>query len=119
MTVAPRRRRPALELGLLGTHTLLLVAAVAAVAASGLPLAMRGALGAVVAAPLAIAFPGLLRRRPSTYTWTALVMVLFAGAGVVEVVASLGRAPLVAVVLLAAVAELGLLFVVSRGGRSA
>jgi uncharacterized membrane protein len=117
MSAASMRRRHPLELALLGVHTVLLIFAVAAVAASALPVALRAVLAAAAAAPLALAFPGLLRGRTSTYTWTALVMVLFAGAGVVEVVASLGRSPLVAVMLLAAVVELALLFILSRGAR--
>jgi uncharacterized membrane protein len=117
MNVADARRRHPLELALLGAHGVLLLFAVAAVATSSLAVGWRAALAAAAAAPLGGGVPGLLRRRPSTYTWTALVMVLFAGAGVVEVVASLGRAPLVAIVLLAAVTELALLFVISRGAR--
>lgn len=112
-----RGLRP-IELGLLAAHTLLLIFTVAAVAGTELPTGWRAGLACAAAAPLALAFPGLLRGRRRTHSWAALLMVLFAGAAIVEVVASQGRAPLVSVVLFAALTELALLFLISRGGRA-
>lgn len=120
MSLARVRGLRPIELGLLAAHALLLIFAVAAVAGSALSTGWRAGLACAAVAPLALAFPGLLRGRRRTHSWAALLMVLFAGGATVEVVASQGRAPLVSVVLLAALVELALLFLISRsGGRSA
>ena len=103
-----------LERALLGVHAALLLITVAAVAASGLSVAARAGLAATTAAPLALALPGLYRGTLRAYQWTALGMVLFAGAATVEIVATLGRAPLVSAMLLASLTELALLFLLTR-----
>jgi uncharacterized membrane protein len=95
-------------------HGALLAAALLGLLTSSFDLAVRGVLALVAAAPLVFAIPGLRSGRRYTFQWLALVLVGFAGAAAVEVVASLGRSVLATVVLLAALIELALLFALSR-----
>jgi len=99
------------------SHGVLLAAATIGILTSALPLPGRVALAVAAALPLVAAIPGLARRRRYTYQWLAFALVGFAGAASVEVVASLGRSPFAATVLLAALVELGLLFTLSRPAR--
>ncbi|HEU4617984.1 MAG TPA: DUF2069 domain-containing protein [Gammaproteobacteria bacterium] len=108
------RGSSALERGLLAVHAVLLVSALAAVVASAHSAPVRALLGAAAAAPLLAVLPGLYRGSVRTYQWTGLLMVLFAGAATVETVATLGRSPLVSLMLLASLLELALLFVLTR-----
>ncbi|HEY8432835.1 MAG TPA: DUF2069 domain-containing protein [Sandaracinaceae bacterium] len=95
-------------------HAVLLAAVTVGLMTSALPLAGRAMLAAAAALPLAAAVPGLARRRRYTYLWLAFALVGYAGAAAVEVVATSGRAPFATVALLAALIELGLLFMLSR-----
>src|SRR5690606_18570883 len=70
-----------------------------------------------VALAIAAAIPGLVRRRRYTYLWLAFALVGYAGAAAVEVVATSGGSPFAAIALLASLAELGLLFTLSRPAR--
>lgn len=106
-----------LERILLSVHGVLLLSTAAAVLSSELAPGWRIGLLVAGLGPLLVALPGLYEGRLYTYQWTALAMVLFAGAATVEVVATLGRAVLASVVLLAALVELGLLFMLSRRAR--
>ncbi len=107
-SVTPLRRAA------LAAHGVLCVATAVGVARLGIPPAARAVLLVAALAPLAAAWPGLYRGRLYTYQWTALTLVLFAGASIVEVVASLGGAVVATLVLLAALVELALLFLLSR-----
>lgn len=83
--------------------------------ARGLARGSFGSLAWIAAAlPLIAAWPGLRRRNRTAEQWTAFLLVLYAGAASVEVVASAGGAPLAAIALFAALAELGILFALSR-----
>lgn len=95
-------------------HGALLGAAALGIMTSTLPLPGRVALAALAALPLAAAVPGLLRRRRYTYQWLAFALVVYAGAGAVEVVATSGRSPFATIALLAALIELGALFTLNR-----
>jgi uncharacterized membrane protein len=90
-----------------------LVAAVAG--AVGLAPGLRLAAAVAAAAPLLLAVPGLVRGRRATQQWLAVVLVLYAGAASVEVVAASGQARAAALALLAALIELGLLLALIRG----
>lgn len=111
------RRSDPLHRVLLVTHAVLILATAAGIAVAGLGLGGRAALLVVVLAPLALGVPGLYAGRLYTYQWMALAMVLFAGGAVVEVVATLGRSVPAGLVLLAALLELAVLFVLSRRAR--
>ena len=101
----------------LACHSLLVVT----IAATGLgdhPSAWRLLAAAVIVAPLLATLPGLARGQRQTERWLAVLLVLYAGATSVEVVARAG-APLVSTALLAAVAELGVLLVLIRRSPTA
>ena len=72
------------------------------------------ALAAVALLPLAATLPGLIAGRRRIESWAALCTVVYAAAATGEIVASGGTAPFAAFALLAALCELGLLFVLSR-----
>jgi uncharacterized membrane protein len=95
-------------------HGVLLAAAMLGLLTASFDPGVRGVLAVSAAAPLLLAIPGLRSGRRYTFQWLALVLVGFAGAAAVEVVASLGRSVLASAVLLAALIELALLFVLSR-----
>lgn len=71
---------------------------------------------AVIVAPLLIAAYALLRRR-NAERWLAVLLVPYAGALSVEVVARAGGAPLLSAALLTSVLELGLLLALIRASR--
>ncbi len=95
-----------------------LALAVAALAFSAANSPAAGALLALLAAaPLLATLRGLAasaRARP----WVALLLVLYAGAASVEVVATLGSAHLASVALLAAVLELGVVLTIIRRSQT-
>lgn len=99
-------------------HAALLAAVTAGILTAALPAAVRAALAVAAALPLAAAVPGLRRRRRYTYQWLAFVLVAYAGAASVEVVATSGGSPFATIALLAALIELGLLFTLNRANRS-
>ena len=72
----------------------------------------------VVLAPLLALLPGLVAARATTEGWLAAALVPYIGALCVEVVARGGTDTLLAIALLAAVAELGLLLALSRRPRA-
>lgn len=100
-------------------HATLFAAVVLGVAGSSLPAAGRIALAIGAAAPLVLAVPGLYRARRYTFQWLALALVVYAGAAIVEVVASLGRSVPASVALLAALLEIALLYLLNRSARAA
>jgi len=71
-------------------------------------------LTAVLIAPLLFAIRGLVRDQVGTYRWLSLVLVIYIGAGSTEVVASQRASAAAVVVMLAALAELGVLVTVIR-----
>jgi uncharacterized membrane protein len=108
----PAARSP-LELLVLGCHAALAVSM--GVVAFGAFQAPWRELAAVLASlPLVAALPGLIARRRRALSWLALLLVAYAGAAVVEVVASAGAHRAASLASLAAVAELGLLPMLSR-----
>lgn len=76
-------------------------------------------LTAVMIAPLLFAIRGLIRERIDTYRWLSLVLVIYIGAGSTEVVASQRTSAAAVVVMLAALAELGVLLTMIRNAPSA
>ena len=104
-----------LRRAVLVVHGLLIAAVVGAV---GLASAPRIALAAAVALPLLLAVPGLVRSRRSTYPLLAVVLVPYAGAASIEIVAAAGETRAAALALLAALVELGLLLALIRGSTA-
>jgi len=97
-----------------GAHVVLLALVLCSVGAGGLPPGWRAAAALAAGAPLALALPGLIRGRRYTCQWLAVVLVLYAGAATVEVVAAAGRATWAALAMLVSLLELGLLVALSR-----
>ncbi len=95
-------------------HAVLIAAVVAGLLGASLPAAGGLVAAAAAALPLLLAVPGLYRARRYTFQWLALALVVYAGAAIVEVVASLGRSLAAAVVLLAALLEIALLYMLNR-----
>lgn len=87
-------------------HAGLALALAATLIAVALPPGLRLAGIAVAWLPLAATLPGLIGRRIEALRWLALALVLYAGFGTVEVMATGTLAA--AAVLLAALLELGL-----------
>ena len=81
--------------------------------------AVRLFVTAIVVAPLLATLPGLIRDRRGAQRWLAALLVPYIGGLCVEVVARAGAAPLLGAALLAAVAEIALLLVLSRQPRDA
>jgi uncharacterized membrane protein len=92
---------------------LTLIAALAAVLLAA-PTMPRLAFAAIVLAPLLLVLRGLAAGRRTTEQWLAVLLVVYIGGTSVEVVARSGSAPLLAIALLAAVLELGLLLALIR-----
>jgi uncharacterized membrane protein len=113
LTFARLVRARSLDHAAVGAHAALLALVAAAAATSTLPPGGRLAAAAAATAPLVLAFPGLRRGSRRARQWVALLLVLYIGAAIVEVVASSRRA-LPALVLLAALVELALLVALSR-----
>jgi ABC-type multidrug transport system permease subunit len=95
-----------------GSHLLLIGALVAGVVP---PVTMlRLAVAALLATPLLLTLSGLLAARRVTLQRLAVLLVAYIGGLCVEVVARSGDAPALAVALLVAVLELGLLLALTR-----
>jgi ABC-type multidrug transport system permease subunit len=95
-----------------GCHLLL----IAALAAGVVPpvTVLRLAAVALLTTPLLLTLGGLMAARRVTLQRLAVVLVAYIGGLCVEVVARSGDAPALAVALLAAVLELGLLLALTR-----
>jgi uncharacterized membrane-anchored protein len=72
---------------------------------------------AAIVAPLLIALHALVTRRRGAERWLAVLLVPYAGALCVEVVARAGAAPLLNAGLLISVLELGVLLAFIRSSR--
>jgi hypothetical protein len=91
-----------------------LAAVTGALVYSGASARLAGIVLALLAvAPLLVTFRAIATTAAAR-PWLALLLVIYAGAASVEVVASLGAAHLASVALLAAALELGLLLVLIR-----
>ena len=106
-------RRSPLRSGALVCHGVLL-AALAAAAVTPATSGPRALAATLIVAPLLATLPGLVRGQRKVEQWLAVLLVLYAGATSVEVVAHVGTAPLFSAALLAAVAELGVLLALIR-----
>ncbi len=91
---------------------LLLLLAAAALAAGITPLTL--CVAAAIVAPLLITLHALATRRRGAEHWLAVLLVPYAGALSVEVVARAGDAPLLSAGLLISVLELGVLLALIR-----
>lgn len=91
------------------SHAVLLIAAVLTLATAEFNVLLRIILAVAVAAPLLLAGPGLYRARRATYQWVMLLLVIYIGMAVLEVVATLGASMFSSVALLAALCELAIL----------
>ena len=100
--------------GMWASHAALIVALLLAVATADMSGAARAVLAAVAALPLLLALPGLARRDRKTYQWLSVALVLYIGAALVEVVATLGASVFSGVALFAALLELVLLLALIR-----
>lgn len=94
---------------------LILLLATATLAAGMTPLLLCAA--AAVVAPLLIALYALATRRSGAERWLTVLLVPYAGALSVEVVAQAGAAPWLSAGLLISVLELGVLLALSRSNR--
>lgn len=115
MSTADSRARPRRPLSgrlLLPLHFALAAALALTVLDFGLAPLPRAALAVVALLPLALCLPGLLAGRKETLRWLALILVLYAGFGCVEVVAA-GTMTAV-VLLLTALLELALTLITLR-----
>ncbi len=100
-----------------GCHLLLMAALAATLLPPATPL--RLAIAAALVLPLLLTVRGLARGRRTTMQRLAVLLVAYAGGASVEVVARSGDAPMIAVALLTAALELGLLLaVIRRSGQS-
>lgn len=95
-------------------HAVLLIAVVIGTLFTAADAGVRAALTVAAAAPLLLAIPGLRRGKRYTFQWLALVLVVYTGIAVVEVVVSLGRSLPAVAALLAALIELALLYSLNR-----
>jgi hypothetical protein len=94
---------------------LILLLAAATLAAGITPLLLCAA--AAVVAPLLIALHALVTRRRNAERWLTVLLVPYAGALSVEVVARAGAAPLLSAGLLISVLELGVQLALIRSSR--
>jgi uncharacterized membrane protein len=69
--------------------------------------------------PLIVTAPGLVRGKRLVEQWVAVLLVAYAGASMVEVVANAGAMPFGSVALLASLLELGLVLALIRRPRPA
>jgi len=97
-------------------HGALILLLAAATLAGGTTPVRLGAAAAVVA-PLLIALYALMKRRHGAESWLAVLLVPYAGALCVEVVARAGATPLLSAALLSSVFELGVLLAFIRSSR--
>ncbi|HVY63378.1 MAG TPA: DUF2069 domain-containing protein [Gammaproteobacteria bacterium] len=110
--------RSTLGRAVLACHVALALLIAAAVASGGVTPPRLGLL-AFVLAPLLATLYGLVTQRRGTERWLAVLLVPYAGALSVEVVARSGAAPSLSAALLICVLELGLLLALirARGAR--
>ncbi len=107
---APLRR-----IALVCHFALILLLASATLAGGITPLLLCAAVAIV--APLLIALQAVSRRRRGAERWLAVLLVPYAGALCVEVVARAGAAPLLSAGLLISVLELGVLLALISSSR--
>jgi uncharacterized membrane protein len=107
---------------LIGSHFGLAVMLTLALSRLDTALWIRAILITLALLPLALMLPGLRRAQPSTLRWLALALVLYAGLGSVEVIAT--NSPAASGWFLFALIELGLAVMLNqhlapraRGGR--
>ena len=100
----------------LACHVALIVLLATATLAAGITPALVAAAAAIVA-PLLIALYALLTRRRGAERWLVVLLVPYAGALCVEVVARAGAAPLLSAGLMITVLELGVLLALIRSSR--
>ena len=100
----------------LACHIALMLLLAIATLAAGITSALVCAAAAIVA-PLLIALRALLTRRSGAERWLAVLLVPYAGALSVEVVARVGAAPLLSAGLLICVLELGVLLALIRSSH--
>jgi hypothetical protein len=97
-------------------HVVLILLLATATLAGGFTPLRLGAAAAVVA-PLLIALYALVTSRAGAERWLTVLLVPYAGALCVEVVARVGAAPLLSAGLLISVLELGTLLALIRSSR--
>ena len=97
-------------------HVALILLLAIATLAGGITLILLCVAVAIVV-PLVIALRALLTRRDGAERWLVVLLVPYAGALSVEVVARAGSAPLLSAALLVSVLELGLLLALIRSSR--
>ena len=97
-------------------HVALILLLATATLAGGIAPVRLCAVAAIVT-PLLIALHALVTRRRNADRWLAVLLVPYAGALSVEVVARAGAAPLLSAGLLISVLELGVLLALIRSGR--
>ena len=100
----------------LACHVALILLLATATLAGGVTPVLLCAAAAIVA-PLLIALHALLTHRRNAERWLAVLLVPYAGALSVEVVARAGGAPLLSAGLLISVLELGVLLALIRSSR--
>ncbi len=100
----------------LACHVALILLLATATLAGGIT-PVRLCAAAAIDAPLLIALHALLTRRRGAERWLTVLLVPYAGALSVEVVARAGAAPLLSTALLISVLELGVLLALIRSGR--
>ncbi len=94
---------------------LILLLATATLAAGVTPLLLCAA--AAIVAPLLLALHALVTRRGGAERWLAVLLVPYAGALCVEVVARAGAAPLLSAGLLISVLEIGIVLALIRSSH--
>ena len=99
-------------------HVSLIVAFVLWILALQPPQPWPGIVLAVLIAPLLIAAGGLYRDQRYTYQWLSLVLVIYSGVGIVEVIASQRSTSAAVVVVLATGAELLIVLSLIRNAPS-
>jgi len=100
----------------LACHVALILLLATAALAGGITPASLSVAAAIIA-PLLITLRALLTRRRNAERWLTVLLVPYAGALSVEVVARAGAAPLLSAALLITVLELGLLLALIRLSR--
>lgn len=88
------------------SHGVLILAVILTLLTAEFGVILRIILAIALATPLLLAVPGLAERRRATYQWLMLLLVIYIGMAVLEVVATLGASMFSSVALLAALVEL-------------
>ncbi len=101
----------------LACHVALIALLAAATLAGGITLSML-CIALAIIAPLLLTLRALWAHRPGAERWLTVLLVPYAGALSVEVVARAGSAPLLGAALLIAVLELGVLLALIRSGHA-